>query len=322
MPCAIEVLGGGPAGSSAVLAALLEGSAVKLFEKSRFPRHKVCGEFLSPEIAPVLDQLGVWHDFQALHPARIRRLVLRFRSREKRAILPECAFGLSRYRFDHLLLEAARARGADVVPELHPGPAHILAGGRKFAGPRGRRLFGFTAHFEGPVDDAVELYFFGRFYVGVSTVEDGITNVCGLGPEDVLRSRRFDVDEIVDSFAPLRDRLRPLKRTIEWLKAGPLLFENRLHRQLGSYRAGDSLSFVDPFTGSGLLSAVVTGRLAGIAVARNTPIEEYLNTCRSCLEKPFEVSSIFRKALASGWAEPLAGIVPARWLVRWTRPHV
>lgn len=320
LPREISIVGGGPAGASAAIAARLEGRSVTLYEKSRFPRHKVCGEFLSPEIVPLLEQLGVWSDFADAQPARIHRLVLRFRNREKRCDLPEAAYGLSRYRFDHLLLESAAKLGARICREPASEGA-VIAHGRKSAVPRGRRLFGFKAHYEGPSDDAIELYFFNKCYVGVSTVENGVTNVCGLGPEDLFRMRRFDMDDVVHSFEPLRARLQPLRRALEWLRVGPLVFENRLYTTAGQYAAGDALSFVDPFTGSGILSAVLTGRLAGIAASRGSPATDYLRNCRHSLERPFQVSSLFRKALALGWAEPLAAVVPASLLVRWTRPH-
>ena len=316
----IIIAGGGPSGAAAAIAARLEDRNVTLFEKSRFPRHKVCGEFLSPEIAPILEQLGVWGNFNTAAPARIRRLVLRFRAREKRCNLPETAYGLSRYAFDDLLLRAASTAGAGIIHQPAEQNAQIIAHGRKFTSPRGRRLFGFKAHFEGPPNDDVELFFFDRFYVGLNQVENGITNICGLGPEDLLRARRFEIDEVLNSFAPMRERLAPLRRTMEWLNVGPLVFENRLHSDDGAYYAGDALSFVDPFTGSGMLSAVLTGRLAGIAASRKTPTRDYLNECRQRLERPFLMSSIFRKALSAGWAEPLASLIPGSWLVRLTRP--
>ncbi len=316
----MTIAGGGPAGASAAIAARIEGCEVTVFEKSRFPRHKVCGEFLSPEIAPILEQLGLWDHFNAAAPARVRQLVLRFRAREKRCNLPETAYGLSRYAFDDLLLRAAARAGASIVQESTHEGANIIAHGRKFVTSRGRRLFGFKAHFEGPATDAVELFFFDRFYVGINQVENGVTNVCGLGPEDLLRARGFQIDEIVNVFEPLRERLAPLRRTMDWLKAGPLVFENRLHTNATAYYAGDALSFVDPFTGSGMLSAVLTGRLAGIAAARNTPIRDYIDQCRQSLERTFLVSSVFRKVLSSGWAEPIAAVIPGSWLVKLTRP--
>jgi flavin-dependent dehydrogenase len=321
----IRVIGGGPAGASAAIAARQECAEVDLFEKSRFPRHKVCGEFLSPEIAEVLDRLGVWGNLEAEHPAVIRRLALYFRSGEKHSNLPETAFGLSRYRFDALLFDEAVRLGARVsreAGETGNGPV-VIAHGRKAAVRKGRRVFGFKAHFQGPVDDAVELFFFGGCYVGLNPVENGVTNVCGLGPEDLLMSRGFDIDEVVRSFKPLRERLAPLARSMDWLKVGPLVYGNRFAGDVaeGEYPAGDALQFVDPFTGSGLLSAVTAGRLAGIAAARGTPSRDYIRECRRRLEAPFQVSSLLRTALATGWAERLAAFVPGSWLVHLTRPH-
>jgi flavin-dependent dehydrogenase len=103
----ITVIGGGPAGCAAALAALSEGSAVTLYEKSRFPRHKVCGEFLSPELAPALHSLGLWSGFLAAGPARITRALLCLGTHAKRFMLPEPAYSLSRYTLDHLLLRQA-----------------------------------------------------------------------------------------------------------------------------------------------------------------------------------------------------------------------
>src|SRR5581483_86962 len=313
----IEIIGAGPAGAAAALAVLKLGGAVRVHEKSRFPRHKVCGEFLSPEIAPLLESLGVFGDFEAARPARIRRLVLCFASREKRCALPEAAYGLSRYCFDSLL-----ARGVVGGEEAAGGSAcsTIVAHGRRASAPRGRRPFGFKAHFERPCVDAVELYCFNGCYVGINTVENGVTNVCVLGPEHLLRARNFEIDELLSESTALRRRLDPLHRKMDWLMTGPLVFETHFDARQDVYTAGDALSFVDPFTGSGILSAVLTGSLAGAAAMRGTPVDDYLRQCRERLHRPFLMSSIFRNAVAGGWGEYLAPFVPGAWLVRLTRP--
>ena len=283
---------------------------------------------MSPEIAPVLEKLGVWNRFLDAQPSIMRRLVLHFHSIEKRCNLPEPAYGLSRYRFDHLLFEEALRLGAQLASEDSPDSSAsaplVIAHGRKTASPKGRRLFGFKSHFEGPANDAVELFFFNGCYVGVNPVENGITNVCGLGPETFLRAHDFELDGVVNSFPPLAERLRPLSRRMKWLTVGPLVYRNSFKDAVaeGHYPAGDALSFVDPFTGSGLLAAATTGRLAGIASARGTTSREYLEECRRCLEKPFHVSSFFRSMIANGWAEPLLPLVPGSWLVKLTRPRV
>src|ERR1700722_3581491 len=139
-----NILGGGPAGSAAALAALREGGAARVIEKSRLPRHKVCGEFFSPEIEPELERLGAWDAFRAAGPARVRRTVLHFGTRQKSSRLPTPAFGLSRYAFDLMLLDQARAAGAEVMSEAGEESPLIVATGRHaIATPRGRRLFGF-----------------------------------------------------------------------------------------------------------------------------------------------------------------------------------
>jgi hypothetical protein len=300
---------------------------VRVHERSRFPRQKVCGEFISPEIAPILARLGVLEDFLNQYPATIRRMVLHFGSREKRAFLPEPAFGLSRYAFDHLMLNAAEAKGARVLRGTADAfaDATVWAAGRdvRTGIPREKRLFGFKAHFSGPAEDAVELFFFQGCYVGVNTVEGEITNVCGLGPVDMLDKHGFEIDSLLDSCPALRARLRPLQRTMDWLHVGPLIFRNQLEKPGPElyYPAGDALSFVDPFTGSGLLSALLTGELAGRAAAEGLPSHEYIAEARKLLHKPFLISSTLRSVAGTSFAAFLAPLIPGDLLFRWTRPR-
>ena len=317
------MIGGGPAGSAAALAALLEGGAADVVERSKFPRHKVCGEFLSPEIAPVLERLGVWNAFLLQNPARIQRMELHFGAKPVVAKLPEPAYGLSRFAYDQLLHSSAIERGARSLLEASAeGGTRILTTGRR-AEAKGNRIFGFKAHYTGPVHDAVELYFFRGCYVGVNCVENGVTNVCGLGPEKLLNEVQFDIDDLVQTSPALRARLQPLSRSMKWMHVGPLVFQNQLNGtpEPGVYLAGDALSFVDPFTGSGLLAAAITGELAGSYAARGISSAEHRNACRKALAKPFGMSSLLRKVARTRWAEYLAPFVHGEWLYRLTRPR-
>ena len=316
----IRIIGGGPAGCAAALAALSEGSAVTIYEKSRFPRHKVCGEFLSPELSHVLESLGLWSGFLAAGPARLTRAVLHFGTHAKRFRLPEPAYSLSRYRFDDLLLREAALRGAEVrIEPAKPGEAPtVVAHGRQASAPAGERLFGFKAHYRGPVDDAMELFLFKGCYVGVSCVEQRVTNVCGLAPERLLRECGFAPEALFTG--ALRDRVAPLERAMEWLITGPLVFHDELRSRSHVYLAGDSLGFVDPFTGSGMLAALLTGRLAGEAAARGSSVEQHQAGCRRLLRRQYSAASLLRQLLGAGLAETLAAFVPGRLLYRLTRP--
>lgn len=320
----IQILGAGPAGSSAAITALQCGAPVRLIEKATFPRHKVCGEFLSPEATGILDALGVWQEFHALGPATIRRMNLVIGTCRKTGPLPDPAWGCSRFALDYLLYQKAKSLGAEVVPLQPEGtPVDVLATGRSGIAKKGQRLFGFKAHFQGPVDDAVELYFFNGCYIGVCAVEGGITNVCGLGPESVLQRCHFEYDELVSQHPPLAERLKPLARTMKWLSTGPLIFGNVFRRWKDSqlYPAGDALSFVDPFTGSGIVSAMLGGRLAGNAAARRIPARDHIANCSRALSAPFRVASCLRAVLRLGLGEKLAPLIPSSWLFLLTRPH-
>jgi hypothetical protein len=320
----VTVVGGGPAGSSAAIAASQDGAPVELREKSRLPRHKVCGEFLSPEIVPLLEQLGVAGACLDAKPACIRRLLIRFGNSEKIASLPEAAYGLSRFVFDSMLLDRATDVGTQRsdVPDATSDGALVLAHGRRSAEARGARLFGFKAHFRGPSTDAIELHFFDNGYVGISSIENGLTNVCGLATESVLARIHFEYDELLTKVPGLAERIRPLSREMDWLTTGPLVYANRFGEpsSVGRYYAGDALSFVDPFTGSGMYCAVLTGTIAGRSAAQGVSSAEHVRRCRQALGRPFAFASLFRNAITSGWAQRVAPFVPAQWLYRLTRP--
>ena len=278
----------------------------------------------------MLEALGLWPDFERMAPSRLARVRLHFGRQEKNWKLDEPGFGLSRYALDALLLESAGARGARThassvdtsVDTGSPRPT-IVAHGRKSSAPKGRRLFGFKAHFTGPTGDTVELFFGSRCYVGVSAVESGHTNVCGLAPEDLLAARNFEIDDLLRGMAPVRERIAPLQAATGWFLTGPLVLAMRFDiHPPDVYPAGDALGFVDPFTGSGILSALATGRLAGLAAARGWTVAEHVRNCRRTLATPSAVAHLFRAAIGLGLADFLAPLAPGKLLFQLTRPRI
>ena len=59
------IIGAGPAGTAAAISAARRGASVLLLERGRFPRHKVCGEFVSAE------SLGLLGEFLDLEHAAL-----------------------------------------------------------------------------------------------------------------------------------------------------------------------------------------------------------------------------------------------------------
>jgi flavin-dependent dehydrogenase len=73
----VVVVGAGPAGSATAILMAERGWPVLLLDKAEFPRPKICGEYLSPEGARLLDRLGVLKDVDAAgaQPLRGMRIV-------------------------------------------------------------------------------------------------------------------------------------------------------------------------------------------------------------------------------------------------------
>jgi len=335
----ITVIGAGPAGSAAAIEARLLGARVTIYERSKLPAHRVCGEFLSPEIVPLLERFGVWSAIEECGPARYFRLGLYFRSERpgacvyKRLPFSEPPFGFSRHRLDRMLLDRALDLGAALIHEQADASEFrplIVAHGRHPDGPSarrsGNRMFGFKAHFDGTAkpDEPLELYFFDGGYAGVNLVEGGSTNVCGVASESFLHRYAFDADGVIRAIPMLATRLAPLRRSMDWMYTGPLLYHQPPPKAAaaGVYLAGDALSFTAPFTGSGILSAVLTGSLAGRHAAQGIDVAHHVAACSRALRPAYWATSVFRALLRTSWAVPLIRFVPGRVLVSLTRPTV
>ena len=61
----VVVVGAGPAGAATAILLAEQGLSVVLLDRARFPRDKICGEYLSPEGSRVLDRLGVLSTVEA-----------------------------------------------------------------------------------------------------------------------------------------------------------------------------------------------------------------------------------------------------------------
>jgi flavin-dependent dehydrogenase len=212
------VAGGGPAGASAAIHLARGGLRVLLIEQKKFPRAKLCGEFISPECQTHFEKLGVSGAMVGAGPALLDETVF-YSSKGHHVAVPSkwfggrAAFGLSRAVMDEVLLRAAQDNGvvvyegANITEPLLDGErvagvrvkidgshhdfrasitidatgrARILS--RKMAQGNGQRpsLVAFKAHFRKTkvTPGACEIYFYPGGYGGLSTVEAGTSNLC------------------------------------------------------------------------------------------------------------------------------------------------
>lgn len=117
----IAIVGGGPAGSSLAIRLAERGFEVTLVEREKFPRHKLCGEFISPECLRHFAELGVLDAMLSAGGERI--FETRFYDQAGRSFsVPSNVFddrgfalSLSRSEMDRILLQAARSAGVEVL---------------------------------------------------------------------------------------------------------------------------------------------------------------------------------------------------------------
>ena len=211
------VIGAGPAGSAAATVLSAAGRRVLLLEKDRFPRAKVCGEFLSGDGLASIERLGARAALDTFLPERIEEgSVYPARGGAVHFRLPSPALGISRFRLDDLLANRAREAGAEArftcrvvstagSPERGFSVTFVSDGVRETAEARalvgawGRwdaldrrldrsflersRFFGWSRDYRGDtsaLEGRVRLYLFPGGYCGLSRVEGGEVNLAGV----------------------------------------------------------------------------------------------------------------------------------------------
>lgn len=256
----ITIAGGGLAGLSLGAALLQRGVPVTILEAGSYPRHRVCGEFISGTSRETLAALGIHHLFADAR--RHSSFIWHERGRPiHKGTFPEPAIGISRYELDERLrLHFENLGGTLKTSErVRPEPAEgfVWAAGRR---PRTGTWIGLKAHVRGiPMKADLEMHAGHNGYAGLATVEDGWINLCGL----------FKIDRSIDAKgtgllaayleAGGNTALAVALRAAEWRPgsfAAVAGFELGRQRDVpGLLRLGDAESMIPPFTGNGMSMA-------------------------------------------------------------------
>jgi menaquinone-9 beta-reductase len=162
----------------------------------------------------------------------------------------------------------------DVTSRARSGATSNAKGGARGGAGR-RRLVAFKAHLEGArgASGACEIYFYRGGYGGLSRVEGGLSNLCFIVAARDVRALESDpervVREVLAGNRRAAETLRDARAATPWLAVALEGFGRFAPAPApGLLSAGDAASFIDPFTGSGMLMAFESGELAAAVLAR------------------------------------------------------
>lgn len=270
----ISIVGGGLAGLTLGIALRQQSVPVVIREAGRYPRHRVCGEFISGRGQETLRRLGLL-DLLLTAGARSATtiaFVLEDRAFPARA-LPKPAVCLSRFQLDALLAAHFRHLGGVLEcesrwPEQAPDEGMVHAGGRRSqASESGWRWFGLKAHARKvPLSADLEMHLTHDAYVGLCRLNSEEVNICGL-----FRGRRQEATEAKSVIERLRTTgsglLQQRLAGAEWdpdsaCAVAGLSLSPRRAAGTSSFRIGDALTMIAPVTGNGMSMAFESAELA------------------------------------------------------------
>lgn len=253
----MTIVGGGLAGLTLGILLRRENVPVAVIEAGRYPRHRVCGEFLSGRGREVLRAIGVEEKISA----RLEACTCSFHVPDRPPVqfrLERPALCVSRYDLDAALAEEFQSAGGilktgERVDCDRCDEGVVRATGRRRSTDTRGKLFGLKAHATGisPSSD-LEMHFGDQRYVGISRLPKGHFNVCGL----------------FFSEAPVRERWRELlaKTAVSDALANATWEEDSFCSVAGltldrnvpdnSFSIGDAAAMIPPLTGNGMSMAL------------------------------------------------------------------
>ena len=291
----VIIVGGGLAGLTSAVHLSKKGLSVLLIEKHEYPKHKVCGEYISNEVLPYLKALE-FNPFEFGAKNIVDFTLSTPGSRSVSTKLPTGGFSISRYCIDWELSKKAKQFGAEI---LHVNVTDIQFKNDQFEvftnqnkqytselviGSFGKRsnldvkmnrdfikkpspFLGVKAHYKGDFpEDAVGLHNFKGGYCGISKVETDNVNVCYIADFKSFKQYK-NIDDFQKKVLSQNKYLKEVFETYE------LAFEKPLSISQVSFSAkqpvenhilmcGDSAGMIHPLAGNGMSMAIRAAQMA------------------------------------------------------------
>ncbi|WP_067031775.1 NAD(P)/FAD-dependent oxidoreductase [Allomuricauda sp. CP2A] len=291
----VIIIGGGLAGLTSAIHLAQNDFKVLLIEKNSFPKHKVCGEYVSNEVLPYLEYLG-FNPFE-FGAKRITNFELTTHNNKTiQTELPLGGFGMSRYQMDFQLYKLALRQGVSVVKDTvddvifeHDVFSVQTKSGQSFTskitiGAFGKRsnldtklqrsfitekspYLGVKIHVSGDFpENKVALHNFKGGYCGVSKVENDHINLCYITNYKAFK-RYKDIDafqnDVIFKNLALKELFQNSNAEFDKpLTISQISFATKNPIENHMIMCGDSAGMIHPLCGNGMAMAIRSAQLA------------------------------------------------------------
>ena len=296
----LAIVGGGLGGLALSIQIARAGHKVILFEKEKYPFHRVCGEYISLESWDFLQGLGL--DLNALNVSHIKRLcVSDVNGKSFEQGLPLGGFGISRYKLDHMLAEIALQSGVIIQEQIRVNDiqfsneeffintsggdfkANIVVGcygkrsnldvkwKRPFIIAKKNKLnnyIGVKYHvrYNFPAD-LIALHNFKKGYCGISRVEEDQYCLCYLTTADNLQHSNNDIKEMEQTILSVNPHLEKIFSECEKIREEPVIisqisFDKKSLIEDHVLMIGDAAGMITPLCGNGMSMALHASKIA------------------------------------------------------------
>lgn len=297
----VVIVGGGLAGLTSAIHLSKFGVNALVIEKNAYPKHKVCGEYVSNEVLPYLNYLGV--DPFILGAKKIDKFLL---STQKNNIietdLPLGGFGISRFVLDDALAKKAIENGATIIQDSVENIKFLnnqfeietkslsVFNAKIVIGAYGKRsaidikldrdfikneapFLAVKTHMKGTFpDDLVALHNFKGGYCGLSKVEDGSINVCYITDFKSFKKHK-DIEGFQKNVLYKNPNLKKIFESSTDLFPKPLTisqisFANKSPVENHILMCGDTAGMIHPLCGNGMSMAISSGKIVSQLIIR------------------------------------------------------
>jgi len=304
----VAIVGGGIGGLLTAIQLAKAGIPCRLFEKKRYPFHRVCGEYISNEAVPFLESLDLFP--HAFSPPHITRFQLSSVSGKQQTLpLDPGGFGISRFSFDNFLYQEALRSGVEILTDAAVEQitfdrdvfhVHVNNSVQQFdvvVGAFGKRsnidvkmnrefirkrspYVGIKYHIRcDHPGDLIALHNFPGGYCGLSNVEEGKSNLCYLVHRDMLK-RYGNIPEMEAGVLCKNPLLAKIYKESEFLFGKPetineISFESKAPVEHHVLMVGDTAGMIAPLCGNGMAMAMRASWFAAGFISRFSTDENY-----------------------------------------------